>query len=225
MSPAVAAKIAAEHAKGRRLYVATTNLDAGEAVIWNMGEIATGGRTNSLQHFQKVLRASSAVPGFFPPVYIKPQRGVQLRQAHVDGGVKEPILFSEFMAKSPQKDKHLYMVVNGTTRRFNASKPVKANVQDIARKTIAELLRELQHDTIFGHYVRSSNFDVKFHMTSIPDNIPIANDALDFDPVRMGKLYDAGFAIGKAGITAWQSGPPNFTEEDRATMAAALKKF
>ncbi len=82
------AKVAAEDQKGRRLYVATTNLDAGQLVIWDMGEIALGGRSNPVQHFQKVLRASAAVPGFFQPVYIKPQRGVQLRQAHVDGGVK-----------------------------------------------------------------------------------------------------------------------------------------
>ncbi|MCP4185957.1 MAG: hypothetical protein GY761_22075 [Hyphomicrobiales bacterium] len=42
-----------EHAKGRRLYVATTNLDAGELVIWDMGEIANGGRINPVQRFQK----------------------------------------------------------------------------------------------------------------------------------------------------------------------------
>ncbi len=32
--------IAAEHAKGRRLYVASTNLDAEQPVIWDMGAIA-----------------------------------------------------------------------------------------------------------------------------------------------------------------------------------------
>jgi len=71
------AQVAAEYKKGRRLYVATTNLDAGQLVIWDMGEIAMGGRSNPVQHFQKVLRASAAVPGFFQPVYIKPQKGVQ----------------------------------------------------------------------------------------------------------------------------------------------------
>src|SRR2546430_7755981 len=34
------AEIAAEHRRGRRLLVATTNLDAGRRVIWNMGAIA-----------------------------------------------------------------------------------------------------------------------------------------------------------------------------------------
>ena len=76
-------KIAFEYDKGRRLYIATTNIDAGELVVWDMGKIAKGeggGRADSLQHFQKVLRASAAVPGYFQPVYIKPRRGVQLRE-------------------------------------------------------------------------------------------------------------------------------------------------
>ncbi|MCF6321121.1 MAG: patatin-like phospholipase family protein, partial [Rhizobiaceae bacterium] len=107
------AEIAAEHAKGRRLYVATTNLDAGELVVWDMGDIANGGRSNPLQHFRKVLRASAAVPGFFPPVYIKPQRGIQLRQAHVDGGVKAPILVSDAMLITDEKKRELFMVING----------------------------------------------------------------------------------------------------------------
>ena len=97
ITPQILAAVAREHAKGRRLYIATTNLDAAELVVWDMGDIANGGRSDPLQHFQKVLRASAAVPGFFPPVYIKPQRGVQLRQAHVDGGVTSPVLITDFL--------------------------------------------------------------------------------------------------------------------------------
>lgn len=134
------AKVAEEHQKGRRLYVATTNLDAGQLVIWDMGEIALGGRANPAQHFQKVLRASAAVPGFFRPVYIKPQRGVQLRQAHVDGGVKEPVLYADFMGRSAADNKDLYIIINGSTRHFNDSIPVKPNLASIAQKTIVELM-------------------------------------------------------------------------------------
>jgi len=200
-------KIAEEHQKGRRLYVATTNLDAGELVIWDMGRIALGGRSNPLQHFQKVLRASAAVPGFFQPVYIKPKRGVQLRQAHVDGGVKEPILYSDFMGRSAADEKDLYIVVNGSTKRFNASQPVKANLASIAQKTIFELMRELQSDTVFRHFARAQRSGIDFHMTSIPDSIPIPNKSLDFNPVRMRQLYDAGFKIGLQGPETWRTTP------------------
>ena len=220
VTPELVAKVAAEHNKGRRLYVATTNLDAGELVIWDMGKIAQGGRTNPVQHFQKVLRASSAVPGYFQPVYIKPQRGVQLRQAHVDGGVKEPILYASFMSKANAKEKNLYLVINGTTRRFNASKPVEPKLASIAQKTISELIRELQHDTIFRHFVRAKNDSVNFHLTSIPDSIPIAQDALDFNTKRMQRLYRTGFEIGRKGPETWQKKPPSF---DSKKMNAALE--
>src|SRR6516225_1064881 len=40
VTPALLSEIAAEHARGRRLFVATTNLDAGRRVVWNMGALA-----------------------------------------------------------------------------------------------------------------------------------------------------------------------------------------
>jgi hypothetical protein len=40
--------IAAEHAKGRRLLIVTTNLDTQRTVIWDMGRIATIGSAQSL---------------------------------------------------------------------------------------------------------------------------------------------------------------------------------
>jgi predicted acylesterase/phospholipase RssA len=193
--------------------VATTNLDAGQLVIWDMGEIALGGRANPVQHFQKVLRASAAVPGFFQPVYIKPQRGVQLRQAHVDGGVKEPILYADFMGRSAAPNKDLYMIINGSTRRFNDSVPVKPNLASIAQKTIFELMRELQSDTVYRHYTRAKNSGIRFHLTSIPDEIPISEKSLDFDPKRMRLLYDAGYKIGLQGPGNWNTKPPSVLQE------------
>ena len=224
ITPELLTKIAAEYDKGRRLYVATTNLDAGELVIWDMGLIAKGGRTNPVQHFQKVLRASASVPGFFQPVYIKPKRGIQLRQAHVDGGVKEPILYSNFMGNSALKERHLYMIINGTTRRFNASTPVKANLASIAQKTISELIRELQRDTIYRHFIVAKETGINFHLTSIPDNIPIAQQSLDFDPVRMRTLYRSGFEIGSKGIDVWAKVPPTSSQETRAASLGTVQQ-
>lgn len=209
------AKIAAEHAKGRRLYVATTNLDAGELVIWDMGDIADGGRSNPLQHFQKVLRASAAVPGFFPPVYIKPQRGVQLRQSHVDGGVKAPVLVSEVMLVSKEKRRELYMVINGNTGRFNASSPVSGKLADIARKSISELMRQLMVDAMYRGYVSAVNSGAKYFMTGIPDEILPSQKSLDFDPARMRKLFEAGRKVGAAGLDAWNNAPPGIGRFER----------
>lgn len=211
-------KIAAEHARGRRLYVATTNLDAGELVIWDMGDIADGGRTDDRLHFQKVLRASAAVPAYFAPVYIKPQRGIQLRQAHVDGGVKEPVLVSGFMFPQDKRPKELFMVINGNTVRQNAYQPVKAKLADIAKKSIVEMMREIQGDTIYRDYVLARNIGAKFRLTAIPDSIPMAQEGLDFEPERMRTLFQAGFADGMKGPENWLNGPPNASPYEKVAV-------
>jgi len=219
-------KIAVEHRKGRRLYIGTVNLDAGLFVTWNMGEIANGGRTDSLQHFQKVIRASAAVPGFFQPVYIKPQRGIQLRQAHVDGGVKEPILFSSWMTRSTAPRSEVYLVVNGSLDPLSDNQPVEPNLPSIAQKTIFELMREVQNDTIYRHSISASRSRSDFYLVSIPRGAPISTRSLDFDPVRMRALFEAGRKIGLDGTGKWTREPPSpFLEdtdtEERVTMDEA----
>ena len=54
--------IAAEHNKGRRLLVGTTQLDAQRQVIWNMGAIAASRNPDALKLFRQVLRASASDP-------------------------------------------------------------------------------------------------------------------------------------------------------------------
>lgn len=208
-------KVAAEHALGRRLYVATTNLDAGDLVIWDMGEIAQGTRSDSVLHFQKVLRASAAVPAYFPPVYIKPQRGIQLRQAHVDGGVKAPVLVAGFMFPERKMPKSLFMLINGNTTRLNASVPVKPTLSSIAQKSITEMMRVLQDETVFRDFVISRNVGATFRLTQIPDSIPLTTEGLNFDAARMRKLYEAGLADGMTGPAGWLKEPPGLGRYER----------
>jgi predicted acylesterase/phospholipase RssA len=52
VTPELLEAIAVEHAKGRRLLVATTNLDAQRTVVWNMGRIAEVGTPRALEVFR-----------------------------------------------------------------------------------------------------------------------------------------------------------------------------
>ena len=67
------AAIAREYQKGRLLLIGTTDLDAERANIWNVGAIAASGSPGALDLIRKILRASSAVPGFFQRVIIDVQ--------------------------------------------------------------------------------------------------------------------------------------------------------
>jgi predicted acylesterase/phospholipase RssA len=73
--------------KGRILLVGTTNLDACQPVIWNMGKIAASGAPGALHLFRTILLASAAVPGAFPPSMIRVEvDGEIYEEMHVDGG-------------------------------------------------------------------------------------------------------------------------------------------
>ena len=88
------AAVAAEHAKGRRLYVGTTHLDSRRLVVWDMGAIATRGKPEDLALFRKVLLASASIPGFFPPVPLPVEvDGKTVEELHVDGGVTASLFF------------------------------------------------------------------------------------------------------------------------------------
>jgi predicted acylesterase/phospholipase RssA len=67
--------IAAEHQKGRRLFVGTTNLDAQRLVIWDMGAIAAIGTPEAFKLFRRILLASAAIPVMFPPIYLEVEAG------------------------------------------------------------------------------------------------------------------------------------------------------
>jgi len=62
--------IAREQARGRRLLIGTTNLDAERPVVWDIGAIAESGVPGRTKLIQDILVASASIPGIFPPVNI-----------------------------------------------------------------------------------------------------------------------------------------------------------
>jgi predicted acylesterase/phospholipase RssA len=74
---AMMAAIAREYSKGRLLLIGTTNLDVERPVIWNIGAIAASGKPGSIELVRKILLASAAVPGLFPPVLIDVEANIR----------------------------------------------------------------------------------------------------------------------------------------------------
>jgi len=89
--------VAREHAHGRRLLIATTNLDSQKATIWDMGAIASRGGEEALALFRQVLVASATLPGLFPPRLIDVEAPdghgnvTHYQEMHVDGGIAAPL--------------------------------------------------------------------------------------------------------------------------------------
>ena len=110
--------IAAEHRRGRRLLVATTNLDAGRRMVWNMGAIAERGDEKALKLFRDVLLASCSIPGFFSSVAIEVEaNGKKFQEMHSDGTITAPFfVVPERMLSAASKSRppldQLYVIVN-----------------------------------------------------------------------------------------------------------------
>lgn len=207
--------IAAEHEKGRRLYVATTDLDAGQVVVWDMGGIAASKHPNRLEIYRLILLSSAALPGLFKPVYIPGQEGRY--HMHVDGGVKAPILLRSFMVGGKEKRRTVYVLVNGKLSLAAGAPPVVANFKDISLRSISELMRGLFYKTIYQGYVTTRNAGSKFKIAYLPDEVSTGN-SFEFDPKEMRRLFKVGYQMA-GDPKSWADEPPRLEPLERVKAA------
>jgi len=81
------AAIAKAYANGRLLLIGTSDLDAQQPVIWNIGAIASSGHPRASDTIRRILLASAAIPGAFPPtMFDVTLDGKPYQEMHVDGG-------------------------------------------------------------------------------------------------------------------------------------------
>lgn len=228
MTQEVLKAVAAEHAKGRRLFVGTTNMDTGTFVIWDMGEIAASGRSDALEHYRKVLLASSSVPVFFPPVYFNVEAdGKTYREMHADGGVAMPVFFRGFLldfddalddtgVHPSRVEMNLYVIENGKA----AMEPYRVNVSPqtlaLASAVIQNLLEGRTTASLYRIYTLAHRFDMDFKLAAVPLDYPLDFDILDFDTAKTRKLFDLGYQQAEKGYR-WASEPPGLDPDEIVT--------
>jgi predicted acylesterase/phospholipase RssA len=206
--------IAAEYAKGRLLLVGTTNLDTMEPVIWNMTAIAASHDARALGLFQKILLASAAIPGVFPPVMIDVTvDGAVYQEMHVDGGTTAqvfaypPSFHLETVAAEGTCT--LYVIRNA---RFD---PEWASVQRrtllIAGRAVSALIQTQGVGDLYRMYVTAQRDGVDYNLASIPPTFNVKH-AEQFDTVYMQALYKTGYDMAASGCP-WQKVPPGFASD------------
>lgn len=215
MTDALIDRIAAEHARGRRLFVGTANLDAQRMVIWNMGAIAASKAPGRYGLFRQVLLASSAIPAFFAPVIIKAEaNGRAISEMHVDGGTTAQILTLPDQAivagKLPTalNRLHIYMIVNNKLNgEFHLVKP---RTVPIASQAITLNMRRSMASTVNLSYLYAKAHGVDFNLTFIDKDYPRSEKNL-FDTETMRTLFAYGRKLGETG-TFWAKRPPDQDE-------------
>jgi hypothetical protein len=210
VTPKLLAEIAAEHARGRRLFIVTTNYDAGRRVVWNMGAIAAKADDKALKLFRDVLLASSAVPGIFSPVSVKVEaNGKQFEELHGDGTLTAPFFVVPDSMLSPGNSsppplKDLYVIVNSKLApEFDMPNRVIASV--LGRAISVALTAALRAEVALI-YVGAQRHKIALHMAHVDPSFSHPQRGL-FDGKYMQALYDVGVAAGKNG-TAFEDALP-----------------
>jgi len=218
-------EVAAEHRKGRRLLIGTTNLDAQRPVTWDMGQIALIGTPEALDLFRKVLLSSAAIPAVFPPGFIKVDaEGSLYDEMHVDGGATREVFLlpTQFVASkidptlSVKPIRRVYIIRNG--RVAPEWKAVKAKTLSIAGRAVSTLIKNQGIGDLYELYALAKRNGADYNLAVIPGDFPDTSTSA-FDPKYMTALYDLGFRTAKAGYP-WRKVPPRLSE---ATQGAAPK--
>jgi len=214
-------RIAEEHARGRRLLVGTTNLDAERPMVWNMGAIAASGHPDAVGIFRSVLLASASIPVAFPPVYFHVEANGEIYdEMHVDGGVMAELFISQHIFDlqvvrqtlltdgSAERAGSIYVIRNGQTGP--EYQPVKPRIVAIAERSLTALLETVGLGDIYRVWTLARQAGLTFHFAGIPVDYEL-DRAVDFDPARARALFDLGYRIGFS-EDRWQTSPPWISE-------------
>ncbi|RUW86130.1 patatin-like phospholipase family protein [Mesorhizobium sp. M1E.F.Ca.ET.063.01.1.1] len=209
-------QIVRESAKGRRLFIGTTNLDADRAVIWDMGAIAASGRPDRLKLFKQVMLASTAIPGIFPPVQLEvTAAGRTYHEMHVDGGTSNEVFLMPAGLRLSELDRtfhtqmkaRLYIIRNGRT--MPEPSIVKATLPDIAGKAVSSLIKTQAIGDLYRLYATAKRDGIDYNVIDIPADFTVEAKS-PFDNKYMRALYEKGYEIGHAGVP-WKKTPPGFS--------------
>jgi predicted acylesterase/phospholipase RssA len=207
--------IAAEHAKGRTLWIGTTNLDAMTGTIWDIGKIAASGHPGALNLVQSILIASAAIPGAFPPVLIDVEAGgKKYQEMHVDGGttaqvfVYPPSLRLKEVASAAgvERERRVYIIRNARLDPEWAS--VERRLLSIAGRSISSLIQMQGRGDLFRIHSVALRDGVDFNLAFIPETFN-APHTEDFDTEYMRALYQVGYDMASGGYP-WAKAPPGY---------------
>lgn len=187
--------VAIEHAKGRRLYAGTTNLDTRQFTVWDLGAIACSPQNERYELFRKVVLASASIPIAFEPVYFELEINGELHsQMHVDGGVVGPIfLFDWMLAPRPATGSNgsVYAILNLPYGEGNYE-PVKPDLPGIANATFATLMEALNVSRLKEARSLSKDCGYDFRYAAVPATFAEDNNPLRFETEYLEKLFTKG---------------------------------
>ena len=203
MGPDLIEAVAREHVGGRRLFVATTNLDTQSPIIWDMGAIAARGGPEAMRLFVDVLIASASLPGLFPPRMIEVEAdGHRYEEMHLDGGICAPLFIApEGLVLNPTvrravKGGQVYAIINTTLGASNRMTPLGA--LPIALRSFETMLRFSYRSAVVSMAAFCHRHALGFSIASMPDDYGGSN-MLKFDQAVMRQIFEHAVRLAQSG--------------------------
>jgi hypothetical protein len=207
--------IAAEHAKGRILLIGTTNLDARQPIIWNLGEIAASRQAGALELVHDILVASAAIPGAFPPVMIDAEvDGKSYQEMHVDGGASAQVFLyppslnirARDRATGSARERRAYVIRNARLDPDWAQ--VERRTLSIAGRAVSSLIQTQGVGDLYRIYLAAQRDGLDFNLAYIPRTFtaPLKEP---FETEYMRELFQLGYDMAVDGYP-WANAPPGF---------------
>jgi predicted acylesterase/phospholipase RssA len=214
VTPELLAQIAKEYATGRALQIATTDLDAGRQVVWNMGAIASSSATGALELFRNIMIASISIPGAVSPVMIDVEvNGRRYQEMHVDGGVIAQLFaypsravaaLEKATGKPLNRSIRVYVIRNGRLDPEWTDTPRRTLA--IGRRAIDSLVQAEGMEDVRRTYRIAKQDHADFNLAYIAPDFPAAEHPM-FETSYMNAVFDYGYRLAREGA-AWHKAPP-----------------
>lgn len=219
VTPDLIKAVAKEAANGRLLWVATTDLDKEETVIWDLGAIAIRGGEPALKLFRDVLVASASIPGVFEPVLVHVQQGDRLYdEMHVDGNASTSLFVAPVAAYFALLDQgtldgaRVYVLINGQIIEAPETTPFKLG--PIMARTFAVALKHMSRSQVVAVDQFADKYRMSVQSTYLPFDYPRYSSS-DFRASTMRPLFEYGARCAASG-RLWAT-----MDETMATVATA----
>ena len=209
------AALAKGYGEGRLLFVGTTDLDAQQPVVWNLGAIAASGHPRALETIRRVLLASAAIPGAFPPTMVDVTlEGRTYQEMHVDGGafaqafLYPPALTAQRRARLRRGESVVpataYVIRNARLDPEWAA--VERSTLSIAGRAISTMIAASGYNDVLRMYFTTRQDGIAFKLACIGADFTRELPE-PFDQDYMRALFDYAYQRARRGYD-WASKPP-----------------
>ena len=209
------AALAKGYGDGRLILIGTTDLDAQQPVIWNVGAIAASGHPRALNTIRRLLLASAAIPAAFPPtMFDVTLDGKPYQEMHVDGGAFAQAFLYPVAMTQQRRDRmargHLVVPATAYIIRNARLDPEWATVQrrtlGIAGRAIATMIAANGYNDVTRIYSTALRDGVDYNLAYIGSDFTMKLPG-PFDPGYMRALFDYGYQRARRGYD-WSKKPP-----------------